>query len=151
MQGIIHQLKAIGKLRTSETYESTLNSFKQFRNNKDLALEDMNSDLMIAYESYLRKNGITTNSSSFYMRILRAVYNRSVEKNLTIQRYPFKHVYTGIGRTIKRAVPLKTVKQIKEMDLSMHPTLDFARNMFLFSFYTRGMSFVDMAYLRKAD
>ena len=30
-------------------------------------------------------------------------------------------------------------------------TLDFARDMFLFCFYTRGMSFVDMAYLKKGD
>lgn len=27
--------------------------------------------------------------------------------------------------------------------------MDFARDMFMFSFYTRGMAFVDMAYLRK--
>lgn len=79
------------------------------------------------------------------------MYNRAVEKELITQQYPFKHVYTGVDKTIKRAVPLKTVKRIKEMDLSMDPTLDFARNMFLFSFYTRGMSFVDMAYLRKKD
>lgn len=29
--------------------------------------------------------------------------------------------------------------------------LNFARDMFLFSFYTRGMSFVDMAYLDKKN
>ena len=37
------------------------------------------------------------------------------------------------------------------MDLSAKPSLDFARDMFLFSFYTRGMSFIDMAYLKKID
>ena len=29
--------------------------------------------------------------------------------------------------------------------------MDYARDMFMFSFYTRGMSFVDMAYLKKKD
>lgn len=52
---------------------------------------------------------------------------------------------------MKRAVPLKTVKRIKELDLKTKPHLDYARDMFLFSFYTRGMSFVDMAYLKKSD
>jgi len=85
------------------------------------------------------------------MRILRAVYNRAVEKDLTTNRNPFKHVYAGIDKTIKRAIPLKAIKQIKNLDLSLHPSLDFARNMFLFSFYTRGMSFIDMAYLKKKD
>ena len=85
------------------------------------------------------------------MRILRAVYNRAVEKDLTTNRNPFKHVYTGIDKTIKRAIPLKAIKQIKNLDLSLQLSLDFARDMFLFSFYTRGMSFIDMAYLRRTN
>ena len=106
---------------------------------------------MMAYESFLKRSGVSHNTSSFYMRNLRAVYNRAVEKELTAQRYPFRHVYTGVDKTVKRAVPLQTIKRIKEMDLSMNPALDFARDMFMLSFYTRGMSFVDMAYLRKKD
>ena len=85
------------------------------------------------------------------MRILRAVYNRAVEKGLMKQKHPFKHVYTGIDKTVKRAVSLKAIKRIKELDLTLKPHWDYARDMFLFSFYTRGMSFIDMAYLKKAD
>ena len=151
MQGVIAQLQQMGKLRTSETYRCTLKSFMQFRENKDVLLEDLDSDLMLMYEAYLRGRGLTKNSTSFYMRILRAVYNRAVEKDLTTNRNPFKHVYTGIDKTVKRAIPLKAIKQIKNLDLSLQPSLDFARDMFLFSFYTRGMSFIDMAYLKKKD
>ena len=85
------------------------------------------------------------------MRNLRAVYNRAVEKGLTPQNNPFRHVYTGVDKTVKRAIPIKAIKALKELDLSMKPSLDFARDMFMFSFYTRGMSFVDMAYLKKTD
>ena len=151
MQSVIAQLQQIGKQRTSETYRCTLKSFMQFREDKDVLLEDIDSDLMMMYEAYLRNRGLTKNSTSFYMRILRAVYNRAVEKDLTANRSPFKHVYTGIDKTIKRAIPLKAIKQIKSLDLSLQPSLDFARDMFLFSFYTRGMSFIDMAYLKKKD
>lgn len=91
------------------------------------------------------------NTISFYMRNLRAVYNCAVMKGLSEQSRPFKDVYTGIDKTVKRAIPLEVIKKIKELDLSSSPTLDFARDMFLFSFYTRGMSFIDMAYLRKSD
>jgi integrase len=85
------------------------------------------------------------------MRNLRAVYNRAVEQGLTTQRYPFKTVYTGVDKTSKRALSLRVVKKIKALDLSHSPVHDFARDMFMFSFYTRGMSFIDMAYLRKSD
>ena len=151
MQGVIAQLQQMGKQRTSETYRCTLKSFMQFREDKDVLLEDIDSDLMLMYEAYLHNRGLTKNSTSFYMRILRAVYNRAVEKDLTTNRNPFKHVYTGIDKTIKRAISLKAIKQIKNLDLSLQPSLDFARDMFLFSFYTRGMSFIDMAYLKKKD
>ena len=83
------------------------------------------------------------------MRILRAVYNRAVEKELTTQRFPFRHVYTGIEKTIKRAIPQPIIRQIKDKELLAGSSVDYARDMFLFSFYTRGMSFVDMAYLKK--
>ncbi len=151
MYKIIINQQQMGKLRTSETYNCTLRSFMMFRQDRDVLLKDINSDLMVMYESYLRNKGLTKNSTSFYMRILRAVYNRAIEKELTPDRHPFKYVYTGIDKTTKRAIPLKTIKQIKNLDLSQRPSLEFARDMFLFSFYTRGMSFIDMAYLRKRD
>lgn len=151
IQEAIIRLKELGRLRTSETYKTTLNSFMKFRNDKDLFPSEINSRLICEYEAYLRSNSITLNSSSFYMRILRAVYNRTVEKGLTEQQYPFKYVYTGVEKTIKRAVTFNAIRQIKDLDLTLSPTLEYARDMFLFSFYTRGMSFVDMAYLKKKD
>lgn len=151
MQSVIAQLQQMGKQRTSETYRCTLRSFMKFRENTDVLLADIDSDLMLMYEAYLHNRGLTKNSTSFYMRILRAVYNRAVEKDLTTNQNPFKHVYTGIDKTIKRAIPLKAIKQIKNLDLSLQLSLDFARDMFMFSFYTRGMSFIDMAYLKKKD
>ena len=46
---------------------------------------------------------------------------------------------------------MRTVRKIKELDLSQNPLLDFSRNMFMMSFYLRGMSFIDMAFLKKSD
>lgn len=151
MESVIIQLKRLNRERTAETYAATLNSFMRFRKDNDVLLDEINSDLMMEYEAYLKMQGVTMNTVSFYMRILRAAYNRAVEKGLTEQRNPFRHVYTGIDKTVKRAIPLKAIRRIKDLDLSQKPSLDFARDMFLFSFYTRGMSFIDMAYLRKKD
>lgn len=151
MEEVILQLERLGKERTAENYTTALNSFKRFRNGNDIMLNEIDSDLMTEYEAYLKSHGVAMNTVSFYNRILRAVYNRAVEKEMTVQRYPFKHVYTGIDKTVKRALPLKIIKRIKELDLPLKSSLDFARDMFLFSFYTRGMSFIDMAYLKKKD
>lgn len=148
---VIAQLKQLGKVRTSETYTATLNSFMVFREEQDVPLDGISSDMMLLYEAHLKARGVRMNTISFYMRIFRAVYNRAVEKGLTAQNYPFRHVYTGVDKTVKRAIPIKTIKEMKDLDLAANSALDFARDMFMFSFYTRGMSFVDMAYLRKTD
>ena len=148
---LVRQLRQIGKNRTAERYATVLNSFKRFLGEDDVLLDEVDSNLMVRYETFLKARGICPNSSSYYMRGLRAVYNRAVEKELTVQRNPFRHVYTGIDKTVKRAVPLKIIRQLRELDLALSPATDFARDIFLFSFYTRGMSFIDMAFLKKKD
>lgn len=151
MKITIIKLKDLGRSRTAETYISTLNSFMRFKKDVDILLYEVDSYLMQTYEAYLKGNGIAMNTISFYMRILRAVYNRAVDQDITEQHYPFKHVYTGVDKTLKRAVSLKTIKQIKELDLSNDSKLELIRDLFIFSFYTRGMSFVDMSYLKKKN
>ena len=147
----IARLKRLGKIRTPETYTAALRSFSSFMNDKEVLFDQLNADLFAEYEAYLKGRGNTPNTISFYMRILKAVYNRAVEAGLTEQRHPFKSVYTGVEKTMKRAISLNDLKRIKGLDLSLKPNLDYARDMFLFCFYTRGMSFIDMAYLRKKD
>ena len=151
MHRVIAQLKQLGKIRTSETYTATLKSFMAFRESQDVPLDGISSDMMLLYEAHLKARDVSMNTISFYMRNLRAVYNRAVKKGLIPQNNPFHYVYTGVDKTIKRAIPIKEIKALKELDLSLKPSLEFARDMFMFSFYTRGMSFIDMAYLKKSD
>ena len=148
----IRQLKLVGRLRTAETYSTALNSFSRFcslRGNVDF--NDIDATLMMEYENYLKSNGLIPNTISFYMRNLRAVYNRAVEKGITVQRNPFRYVYTGVDKTVKRALSVSMIRKIRDLDLRKSPSMDYARDIFMFSFYTRGMSFVDMAYLKKKD
>ncbi len=151
MEGIIIKLKQNGKVRTSETYTAALNSFKKFRKDEDIMLDCLTSRIMEAYEAWHQSRGVAPNTISFYTRILRAVYNRAVEDEVVENRNPFRHIYTGVDKTVKRALPLLVIKKIKALDLSLAPPLDYARDMFMMSFMLRGMSFIDMAYLRKTD
>lgn len=145
------RLEKLGRYRTGETYRQALDSFMKFRNGADLRFDMLDADVVEQYESYMRARNLSRNTTSFYMRILRCIYNRAVDDGLTRQAEPFRKVYTGVDRTAKRAIALKDIKRIKELDLTDDPGLEYARDMFLFSFYMRGMSFVDIAYLRKKD
>ena len=151
MRKVIGQLRDAGKIRTGETYAATLNSIIRFRDGKDFSIEELTSGFLLSYETWLKSRGVSMNTVSFYMRILRAVNNRAVAEGIVEQRYPFKQVYTGNEKTVKRAVTLEVIKELKALDYPENSPFALARDMFLFSFYTRGMSFIDMAFLRKAD
>ena len=127
----IVRLKRLGKIRTSETYTAALKSFSSFMKGSDILFGELSSDLLMEYEAYLKNRGNSPNTISFYMRILKAVYNRAVENGLTGQRNLFKSVYTGVEKTLKRAIHLNDIRRIKRLDLSLKPHLDFARDMFL--------------------
>lgn len=114
-------------------------------------LDCLTSQIMEAFEAWHKTKGNSPNTISFYNRILRAVYNRAVEEDITENKNPFKRVYTGVDKTVKRAIPLEAIRKMKNLDLSLNPRLDFARDMFLISFYLRGISFIDLAYLKKTD
>ena len=117
-------------------------------NRADVRLSDVTAALIREYERWLRGNGVTRNTMSFYMRELRAVFNRAARKYGLVVENPFADVYTGNDRTAKRNVNRTVVQRLINLDLSGSKGLEFAKDMFLFSFLTRGMPFVDIAYLR---
>ncbi len=151
MRDQIDRLRKANRFGTASNYEKTMRSFSAFLDGMNLPFSAMTEQLIADYNVYLVHRGVVRNSISFYMRILRAVYNRAVKQHLAIQTYPFQEVYTGIDRTRKRAVDEPVISRLFRLDLQSHASLELARDLFIFSYCTRGMAFVDMAYLRKTD
>lgn len=150
-QKLISQLETMGKSAMAERYRYVMNRFVQFRENREVTWIELTGNLMLEFESYLKRQQLCCNTTSYYMRNLRAIYQRAVEKGLTKDAVPFKHVYTGVAKTCKRAITMDAIRRIRLLDLAQSLQLDYARDLFLFSVFMRGMSFVDMAYLKKTD
>ena len=148
---LIEEMKIIGKRSMVKRFEATLNSLLRYTDGCEVAWRNLTSTFVLGYEEFLIKRGLCRNSTSFYMRNLRAIVNRAVEQDYEVPRNPFRHVYMGVDKTVKRAVGLNVIRRIRDIDLTRHPSLDFARKVFMFAFYTRGMSFVDIAFLKKSD
>ena len=148
---LCRNLTHMGQLRKAERYTTVINSFKRFRHNRRTPLGVIDSVLVQKYEASLICKGLCKNTVSFYLRGLRCIYNRAIDSGLIPYSNPFRNVYTGIDKTVKRALPLSIMRDIKALDLSGSPSLAFARDIFLFAFYMRGMSFVDIAYLLKSN
>jgi integrase len=82
---------------------------------------------------------------------LRAIYNKAVDERLVSDHHPFEACFTGKMKTDKRSINEQCIITLKNADLRMHKELIMTRDLFLFSFYTMGMPFVDIAYLKKTQ
>jgi len=146
----VHHLMSCQRLRSAEIHRSVCHQFLQWRGGTDIALPQLSASVIEAYEAHLRSRGLSLNTISFHMRVLRSCYNKAIEEYGLESRHPFKRVYTGIGPTNKRALSIEAIRQIKHCPTTCREEA-FARDMFMFSFYCRGMSFVDMAYLKRGN
>jgi integrase len=147
---LVCDLNNKNRTKTAAIYASAQRSFSKFRQGEDILLDHIGTHITGAYERYLRIAGLTKNTTSFYMRVLRSIYNQAIKKGLCTQKQPFAEVYTGVDKTVKRAVDREIILRLKRLDLAGHPELELARDLFLFSFYLRGISFIDMANLTTA-
>lgn len=147
----ILKLNNENKLGSANNYKRLLNSLSTFLGDTDIAISKITSSQINAYNNWLMQRGITRNSASFYMRILRAVFNKAVSRKLVKQTFPFKCVYTGIDKTRKKAVDEQIFLSLLSLDLSRSTSLALARDIFIFSYSTRGMAFIDIAFLKNVN
>lgn len=140
------ELKTDGRQRAAEIYRTAVNSFSRFLPDGDIDLRNIDEHLMRRYQTFLINRDLKHNTIAFYMRVIRSIYRRAVDEGLTTDRQPFTHVFTTMTQTNKRAINIDVIRRISQLK-NLTAKEELARDLFLFSFYTRGMSYVDMAYL----
>lgn len=148
---LIRRLRDERRFGTACNYEKTMKSFVSFSKGKSLTLRSINERIVEDYNIYLINKGLVRNSISFYMRNLRAIYNKAANQKIVEKKEIFNNVYTGIDKTRKRAVDENVIYKLYKLKLGDDDILSFTRDIFIFSYCMRGMSFVDIAYLRKRD
>lgn len=147
----ISQLREEHRFGTANNYEKTMRSLESFVRNKKLTFTNFNEQLITDYNTYLISKGLMRNSISFYMRNLRAIYNKAVKQKIVKKKELFSEVYTGIDKTRKRAVDERLISKLYNLKLDNNDVLSLTRDIFIFSYCMRGMSFVDIAYLKNTD
>ena len=151
MKNLVRLMRKANRLGTAQNYEKTMKNFAEFLGGVNLPFSALTEQLIADYNAFLMQRGMVRNSISFYMRILRAVYNKSVRQKLVDQSHPITEVYTGVDRTRKRAISETIIAQLHRLKLEAGTPLALCRDMFIFSYCTRGMAFVDIAYLKKSN
>jgi len=148
---VIADLIEADKISTASPYTTTRNKLIIFKS-KNLKFADIDIVFLGKFENYLRKQGNKDTSISVRMRDLRAVFNRAIKAKIISRKlYPFGDYDFGKLdlTTKKRAISKESVKEIEALELEGKEQL--AQNIFLFSYYTSGTNFIDIAALRWTD
>lgn len=151
-ESLVKRLEKSGKIGNANVYEATLAAFKKYRREVDLTFHQFTYRVIKDFEENLQENNKRLNSISVYLRTLRAIYNQAIKDKVAQEKdYPFKDLKIRQETTVKRAISKEDIAKIRKLELVPWTELDKARDYFLFSFNMRGMSFVDIAFLRNCD
>jgi integrase len=151
----IEHLEKSNRIGYANIFQTTKNSIINFCKTEELEFNDITSNFLMKYEEDCLKRGVSLNAIFVYMRTFKTLINNARKENIVKETFnPFKEInftkYTRI-KTKKRAITKEQIKKIAALKLEAETSLFHAKNYFLFSFYNRGINFIDMAFLKWED
>lgn len=141
------------KYETAKTYRTILNHLKRFSSDPDIRFADLTPGFLIDFQRYLANCGCSNNTRLLYFRQLQAIHRQAVRQRLTPA---FDDLYADLptksDQTVKRSVSALLFKQLRDAVLpKKHNYLALSLDLFILSFYLRGIPYIDIAYLRVED
>ena len=149
----IDKLNRAGKIGNKICYENTLDMLKIYDPKfGKMVFNELDLKYIKGFHEYLQiERGCVGNTIKYYIKTLRALLNKAIsDGEASSVTYPFgKNGYSVaelVQETDKRYLPSEYIERLKTANIDTYH-LNWCRNLFLFSYYCQGMSFVDVANL----
>ena len=152
----IERLESLGKINSATKHKYALQVLDGYKPTT-MALEAIDLDYLKGLELYLRQRGNKDNSIATRFAIFKAIYNKAVkEGKVAVKQNPFSIYQVGSlwAKTRKRAIDKDEIQRLIDLEITEGHTTEYrrlAKDLFLFSYFTAGMNFGDIARLRYKD
>ena len=152
----IERLESLGKINSATKHKYALQVLDGYKPTT-MALEAIDLDYLKGLELYLRQRGNKDNSIATRFAIFKAIYNKAVkEGKVMVKQNPFTLFQVGSlwAKTRKRAIDKDDIQRLIDLEIADGHTTEYrrlAKDLFLFSYFTAGMNFGDIARLRYKD
>jgi integrase/recombinase XerD len=149
---ISEDMRQVNRLGNATAYRDAISALKTYSGRSEIQFTEITYEFLCQIENKMLAGGLKRNSIAAYNRAWRAVFNKAINENLVESKYyPYrKYKIKGEG-TAKRNITKEDIAAIANVELKPNSELWQARNYFMLSFYLRGISFMDMAFLKKTD
>jgi site-specific recombinase XerD len=149
----IEELRSAGREGYSGVFKNVLSAFKTFREDKDLFLSDLTPKVLEGWISFLKeKRGVIDNTINHYLRTTRTLYLYAIKRGwVRSEFYPFREIKVSEFSTETSPRALDDDKLAELLKLETYPELQLAKDIFVFSFFGRGISFIDIVLLTQKN
>ena len=149
----VEKLQDEGRYDAANKLKMYLRKFIAYLGKSEVPFKDFDSLLIRNYHMWLKNQELGRNTISLYIRNLKRVYRLAVESGLADECHPFEGMDVSYHvKKEKNGLTLAEVKHMRDLDLgSEHPSIVFARDIFLFSVYARGMRSDDIFRLTRKN
>ncbi len=149
---LISQMIEVNRTGNAIVYQTAVNRLLSFYGRDDLGFHEIDYSLLDHFSHHLSMKGLKQNSISNYFRSIRAIYNKAIKAKIVERAsYPFSEISIRTEKTAKRAISKDDILKLKQLDLEVNSTAERSLKCFLLSFYLRGISFTDLAYLKQSN
>lgn len=148
----IEKDKVAGRCDVANNRGAELKCLSKFLGKEELDIRRTVTRNMTQFKGWLNANGRKESTVRLYLYQIRTLYKEAEKEALA----PHLPLLSGIKLPLpfKQKCELLTEEELRRMryaDLSDSMSQTFARDMFFFSIYCRGISFTDLAHIRKSD
>ena len=149
---VIEQATTDGRFNLAHNRTAALRCLELFLGSDHLSFDELTTHLMASFKRWMTDNGRKESTARLYINQVNAIYNVAIKEGIV----PKRQLLDGIGsampaRQARRILTEEELRRMRNADLSDSKPMSFARDLFLFSVYGRGISFTDMAYIKKND
>lgn len=149
----VEKLKDEGRYDAANKLKMYLRRFITYLGKNEVPFKDFDALLMRNYHTWLKNQELGRNTISLYIRNLKRVNKLAVNDGLAADSNPFEGM--DVSYRVKKernGLTLDEVKRLRDLDLSGESEMTvFARDIFLFTVYTKGMRSDDIFRLTSKD
>jgi len=150
-QELIEQMMEVKRTGNAIVYQTAVNRLLNYCKT-DISFNEINYELLDKFIHHLKASGLKQNSISNYLRSIRAIYNKAIKHKIVDRaNYPFYDISIKSEKTVNRAISKADIKRLNSLCLVENSAQEKALKHFMLSFYLRGISFTDMAYLKHSN
>src|SRR5699024_9424112 len=145
----IELLKKRDKISSYKLEEEALSVLFKFFGTQKIKFKDINYNSLGEFVAYLEGRGNTKATIGIRLRTIRANFNKALSSGvISEQLYPFKEfkISKFRGHRTKQILTEGEMKILRDYDCQNNQE-QFAKDMFLLSYYARGINFVDIMLL----